>query len=162
MEDSTRSAGVQAGVQAGVRRRALRTWLLPICGAAIFALMAFGATAMAADEASVLPPNWHIHDGQPALGPQHKGIGFFPKILGITSAEYLLDPARCPNATDKAFLPSFGESQAAMLRTGECQTTTAIIHLRTLPVGTAGPEGWQSVTAASEPGWVTYYLVTSR
>jgi len=147
---------------AAAGRQAIRTWLLPIFGAAILVLTAFGATVMAADDASVLPPNWHIHDGQTALGPQHKGIGFFPTILGISSAQYLLDPARCPDATDKAFLPSFGESQAAMLRTGECQTSTAIIHIRTLPLGTAGPEGWLSLTTASEPAWVTYYTVTSR
>jgi hypothetical protein len=143
-------------------KQGIRSLLLPIFAATILVLTAFGATAIAADEASVLPPNWHIHDGQAALGAQHKGIGFFPTILGISTAQYLQDPARCPNATDKAFLPSFGQSQGDSLRAGECQTSTVIIHLRTVPVGTAGPEGWQSVTAASEPGWVTYYLVTSR
>jgi hypothetical protein len=29
-------------------------------------------------------------------------------------------------------------------------------------VGTSGPDGWQSLTTASEPGFVTYYLVTSN
>lgn len=159
MVETTSSPGVR--VSGG--RRIVRSWFLPILAAATLLMTAFGATAMAADEASVLPPTWHIHDGQGAtLGPQHKGIGFFPTILGITTAEYLLDPARCPNATDKAFLPSFGSSQSAQLRAGECQTSTVIIHLRTLPVGTDGPDGWSSLTAASEPGFVTYYLVTAR
>jgi hypothetical protein len=107
-------------------------------------------------------PNWHIHDGQTALGSQHKGIGFFPTILGISVAQYLQGPARCPNATDKAFLPSFGQRQGASLRAGECQTSTAVIQLRTVPLGTAGPEGWSSLTSASEPGWVTYYRVTAN
>ena len=150
-----------AGSSTG-RKRTVRSWFLSITVAAILLLTAYGASAFAADDASVLPPNWHIHDGQAALGPQHKGIGFFPAILGITSAEYLLDPARCPNATDKAFLPSFGQSESPLLRAGECQTSTAIIHLRTVPVGTAGPDGWQSLTTASEPGFVTYYLVTAK
>lgn len=155
MEETTRSAAVSAG-----RKHTIRSWLLPIFAAAILLLTAFGASVAAADGASVLPPNWHIHDGQTALGSQHKGIGFFPTILGISAAQYLQDPARCPNATDKAFLPSFGSSQGAVLRAGECRTTTVVIHLRTVPVGTDGPEGWLSLTSASEPGFVTYYMVT--
>jgi hypothetical protein len=126
-------------------------------------LAVFAGSAIAAANASELPPNWHVHDGQGGtLGSQHKGVGFFPAILGLTTPVYLQDPARCPNATDKAFLPSADTSQGPFLRAGECQTTTQIIHLRTVPVGTAGPDGWSSITVASEPGWVTYYLVTSR
>ncbi len=158
MEGSTRSAGISVGA----RQHAIRSWFLPVSAAAILLLTAYGATVSAADDASVLPHNWHIHDGQTALGSQHKGIGFFPRILGISTAQYLQDPARCPNATDKAFLPSFGQSRGPSLRAGECQTSTVIIHLRTIPVGSSGPEGWQALTAASEPGWVTYYLVTQR
>jgi hypothetical protein len=121
-----------------------------------------GASALADSSASVLPPEWHVHDGQLVLGPQHKGIGFFPTILGLSKADYLLDPAKCPNATDKAFLPSFGEAQGPILRAGACFTTTQVIQMRTVPLGTAGPDGWPSVTSASEPGWVTYYMVTPR
>jgi hypothetical protein len=94
--------------------------------------------------------------------PPWAASSFFPTILGISSAAYVQDPARCPDATDKAFLPSFGDSQAALLRAGICMTSSAVIHLRTVPVGTAGPEGWSSLTTASEPGWVTYYRVTSN
>jgi hypothetical protein len=126
------------------------------------AMTMFAGAAVATSDASDLPPTWHVHDGQPALGSQHKGIGFFPAILGLSASDYLLDPARCPDATDKAFLPSFGSSESPLLRAGQCRTTTSIISLRTVPVGTAGPEGWSSITAASEPGWVTYYLITSR
>jgi hypothetical protein len=127
-----------------------------------------GATAMlaggvvAATDPSSVPPNWHVHDGQTALGSQHKGIGFFPAILGQSAADYVLDPARCPNATDKAFLPSADTSEGPFLRAGICMTSTATIHLRTVPSGTSGPEGWSSITVASEPGWVTYYSVTSN
>ena len=131
--------------------------------AALGLLAAFAGAAMAAADASELPPTWHVHDGQGAtLGSQHKGIGFFPAILGLTTPEYLQDPAQCPNATDKAFLPSADMSEGPFLRAGQCRTTTEVIHLRTVPVGTAGPDGWSSITVASEPGWVTYYLVTPR
>lgn len=121
-----------------------------------------GTVSFAGSSASNLPPNWHVHDGQTSLGPQHKGIGFFPRILGVTQSVYLQDPARCPNATDKAFLPSSGESQAELLRAGVCFTDTAVIHLRTVRVGTDGPDDWASLTAASEPGWITYYSVTAN
>jgi len=131
--------------------------------AALAALSMLSGAVIAASDASELPPTWHVHDGLGAtLGSQHKGIGFFPAILGLTTAQYLEDPARCPNATDKAFLPSFSQSESDLLRAGECQTSTLIIHLRTVPLGTSGPDGWPSLTAASEPGFVTYYLVTPK
>jgi len=142
------------------RRRA------PIARRLVAAIAALGAAAVvaggvvAAGDPTSLPPNWHVHDGQLALGAEHKGIGFFPAILGQAPADYVLDPARCPNATDKAFLPSAGTSESPYLRAGICTTSTSIIHLRTVPTGTSGPEGWSSITVASEPGWVTYYLVT--
>lgn len=120
------------------------------------------SAVLADSSASVLPPEWHIHDGLTALGPQHKGVGFFPTILGETSSEYALDPAMCPNATDKAFLPSSGSSDSPLLRAGICMTSAYVIQLRTVPLGTAGPDGWSSITVASEPGWVTYYQLTPR
>jgi hypothetical protein len=140
----------------------MRKWTLVAALAAVLAISTLGASALADSSASILPPEWHVHDGQLALGPQHKGIGSFPTILGLSTADYLLDPARCPNATDKAFLPSFGDAQSPLLRAGVCFTSTQVIQQRTVPVGTAGPDDWQSLTSASEPGWVTYYMVTPR
>ena len=129
---------------------------------AVLALLTvYGTAALAGPSASSLPPNWHVHDGAIGLGPQHKGIGFFPAILGMSTGTSLTDPASCPDATDKAFLPQ-GRQDGQPLRAGMCQTSSKIIHLRTLPVGTAGPDGWSSITSASEPGWVTYYLVIDR
>jgi hypothetical protein len=153
--------GGSAGTARSRPRRSRASFFLVLAGA-ILATTAYTATAFAASSASELPPSWHVHDGQLSLGSQHKGIGFFPAILGISPAAYVEDPARCPDATDKAFLPSFGSSQAALLRAGICMTSTAVIHLRTVPVGTTGPEGWSSLTTASEPGWVTYFRVTSN
>jgi hypothetical protein len=138
----------------------MRTLIVSL-GLAATALAA-GSVAVMADSGTDLPPNWHIHDGQISLGGQHKGIGFFPTILGQTTSEYLADPARCPNATDKAFLPSADNNEAELLRAGICMTDAVVIHLMTVPVGTAGPEGWSSLTASSEPGWVTYYAVTPQ
>ena len=130
--------------------------------AALGAVLAFSGSVVASSDASDLPPTWHIHDGQVALGSQHKGIGFFPAILGISTSDYLLDPASCPNATDKAFLPSWDSSETPLLRAGICMTSTAIIQLRTVPLGTAGPEGWSSLVGTDGGAWVTYYQVTPR
>ncbi|HXG40900.1 MAG TPA: hypothetical protein VNJ28_08155 [Candidatus Limnocylindrales bacterium] len=139
---------------------ARRRWLGRLAGVAggLAALTMLAGTALAVD----VPPNWHVHDGQLALGPEHKGIGFFPVILGQTLTEYQADPARCPNATDKAFLPGFDTRASDLLRAGVCMTSDRIIHLRTVPLGTDGPAGWSSLTTPTEPGWITYYRVTSR
>ncbi len=136
----------------------MKKWILI---AMVAALAGYGAIAYADSSASELPPNWHVHDGQTTLGPQHKPVSFFPAILGQSLADYLADPARCPNATDKAFLPSADESESPVLRAGVCMTSTAIIQLRTVPVGTSGPEGWNS-RLGPEAGYVTYYSLTQR
>ncbi len=120
------------------------------------------SAGLASASASELPPNWHVHDGQTSLGPQHKGIGFFHTIFGVSTSVYLTDPAACPNATDKGLLPSAGNSQSGNLRAGVCMTSTAIVHLRTVPLGTSGPAGWSWLTTPAEPGYITYYRVTSK
>jgi len=141
-----------------MQRSTFRTFVL---GLAVVAAAALGpVTAMADSSAAQLPPEWHVHDGQTGLGPQHKGIGFFPTILGISAGTYVQDPARCPNATDKAFLPSFGDSASSILRAGVCFTSTATIQLRTVPLGVSGPEGWSALVGTDGGAWVTYYLVT--
>ena len=143
-----------------MERKGSKGRLIAAIGALALTLAAAGVTT--AGEASYLPPTWHIHDGQGAtLGPQHKGIGFFPTILGISASAYLADPARCPNATDKAFLPSADTSEAPLLRAGVCMTSTSVIQLRTVPVGTAGPEGWSVLTGTDGGLWDTYYKVTA-
>jgi hypothetical protein len=140
----------------------MRKWSIGVVAVALAAMSGQGV-ALADSSAAVLPPTWHIHDVVPGdpIGPQHKAISFFPQILGIDTATYLQDPARCPNAADKAFLPSVGKSNSDVVRAGVCQTSTTVIHLRTVPLDTAGPAGW-SVTTTSEPGTVTYYMVTPR
>jgi hypothetical protein len=137
----------------------MRKWFVGVVAVALAAMGGQGV-ALADSSAAELPPNWHIHDG--GSGPQHKAISFFPQILGISTEAYRQDPARCPNATDKAFLPSVEETNSDLLRAGVCMTSTTVIHLRSVPVGTAGPAGWESLTTPSEPDFVTYFTVTPR
>ena len=136
----------------------MKKWILI---ATLAALAGYGSIAYADSSASELPPNWHVHDGQTTLGPQHKPVSFFPAILGQSLTDYLADPARCPNATDKSLLPSADESESDLVRAGVCMTSTTIIQLRTVPVGTSGPEGWNS-RLGPEAGDVTYYSLTPR
>jgi hypothetical protein len=143
------------------RLPAVKRALVAVVGAAAI-LGSIGSVALADSSASTLPPEWHIHDGQTALGSQHKGIGFFPTILSISTSMYLADPASCPNATDKAFLPSAGQSSSDVLRAGVCQTSTKVIQLRTVPLGVSGPEGWSALYGTDGGGYVTYYKITDR
>src|SRR5207247_11319630 len=121
----------------------MKRWILI---AVVAALGGYGAIAYAGSSGSELPPNWHVHDGQTALDPQHKPVGFFPAILVQSLTDYLSDPARCPNATDKAFLPSAGESESPVLRAGVCMTST--ITFGPCRSGRAGP---RDGTPASAP-----------
>src|SRR5262245_30710280 len=70
-------------------------------------VFAFATVASAGYFTQPPPPNHHIHDcpGNHACGYPHLPVGFFPAILGESRAAYLLDPAECNDATDKALLP---------------------------------------------------------
>jgi hypothetical protein len=140
----------------------MKRWFAASMLAAVLAALTW-ATFASADPPAI-PPNWHVHDVVPGgvVTDQHKPISFFPAILTAGDvALYLQDPAYCPNATDKGLLPSEETSNSEVLRAGVCQTSTKIIHLRTVPVGTSGPEGWAERSGPAA-GYVTYYLITSR
>ena len=130
-------------------------------------ILAIGALAAAAialpASATDNQNNWHIHDlpvGQTM--PGHLGIAFFPTILDQTEAEYLADPATCPNATDKALLPG-GLVAEMPLRAGVCFTTTKVIQLRTLRPDEQAPGGDWTLLGPTDSGtWVTYYRITDR
>lgn len=96
--------------------------------------------------------NWHWHDGIEA------GVVFFPEILGQTVAEYLLDPAYCTDATDKALLGPTGINANQVLNAGHCQTSTTIIHIWRNP-GLPTPNGWTAITFG---GSAFYHLLTAR
>jgi hypothetical protein len=128
--------------------------------------MTMAGSATADSSSSDLPPTWHVHDcglaeSTSACGGQHKVAGFFPAVLEQSNAEYVADPARCPDATVTAFLPSAVTSEGAVLRAGICQTSAYVIHLRTVLFGVDGPSGWSS-RPGPESGYVTYYFVTQR
>lgn len=163
-----------------------------VASMALTALLIISGVALAgSEEPTFVPSNWHIHDGNFSSCPnpanpndpwcQHKPIGFFWKTTGdgilnpnfLTLTDYQSDPARCPNATDKAFLLSAGQSQSVVLRAGDCFTSSLVIQLRTVPLGTGGPAGWSGpiftteracldVTVCPLENWETWYLVTPR
>lgn len=100
--------------------------------------------------------NWHIHDGGTEDG--HAPIAFFPTILGISTADYLLDPAVCPNATDKVLLGPSGLDANQVVRSGVCMTSSYIIQLRTQDAGQPAPAGW--TLGSSSGGLNTYVRLT--
>lgn len=106
--------------------------------------------------ASDNPNNWHIHDGGTAGG--HAPIGFFPSILGVSQDEYLLDPAVCPNATDKVLLGPSGVDANQVVRSGVCTTSSYIIQLRTQDADQPAPTGW--TLGSSSGGLSTYVRLT--
>lgn len=97
--------------------------------------------------------NWHIHDGK--AEPGHAPIGFFPDILGVTTEQYLLDPAACPNATDKVLLGPDGLDANQVVRAGVCMTSSVVIQLRTQDASRPAPTGW---TLGSTAGGLSTYV----
>lgn len=146
-----------------------RRAVLAVAAAASGAALLTGTTdvAAAAGDASTLPPTWHIHDcaQAPCVLP-HAAVGFFPAILGESLTAYLADPAECPDATDKAFLgggqppTTDGVEQNQPLREGVCQTSTTVIHLRSVAPDQPAPTGW--TLQGTSGGYTTYYLLTSH
>lgn len=142
--------------------------LLAIAATTSGAALVAGTTGIAAAaDASALPPTWHIHDcaQAPCLLP-HAAVGFFPAILGQSLTAYLADPGECPDATDKAFLgggqppTTDGVEQNQPLREGVCQTSTTVIHLRSVAPDQPAPTGWTE--QGTSGGYTTYYLLTSH
>lgn len=101
--------------------------------------------------------NWHIHDGE--AEPGHAPIGFFPTVLGVSTEQYLLDPAACPNATDKVLLGSDGLDGNQVVRSGVCMTGTVVIQLRTQDASRPAPVGW--TLGSSADGLNTYVKLTA-
>lgn len=119
----------------------------------VMATMAVAILAASPVAASDNRNNWHIHDGRTEDG--HAPIGFFPTILGINQDEYLLDPAVCPNATDKILLGPNGVDANQVVRSGICTTSRYIIQLRTQDASRPAPAGW---TLGSSSGALNTYV----
>lgn len=138
-----------------------------VAGAAVGALTLVASQSVAAADDSTLPPTWHIHDcaAAPCVLP-HAAVAFFPAILGESLSTYLADPAECPDATDKAFLgggqppTTDGVEVNQPLREGQCQTSTTIIHLKSVASDQPAPAGWS--LQGTSGGYTTYYMLTSR
>jgi hypothetical protein len=135
-------------------------------------LLAFAAVASAGYFTEPLPPNHHIHDcpDNHACGYPHLPVGFFPAILSESRTAYVLDPAECNDATDKALLPPNDASGTPRdnqpLRAGVCYTSTTLIHLRSTDTRDPAPHGWLGPIAPVGLGngvtYVTYWLLTPR
>lgn len=117
--------------------------------AAVLTAVFVSAPVAASDNAN----NWHIHDGK--AEPGHAPIGFFPAILGVTTEQYLLDPAVCPNATDKVLLGPDGVDGNQVVRSGVCMTSSIVIQLRTQDASRPAPTGW---TLGSTAGGLSTYV----
>jgi len=145
----------------------MKKFLLLAC---VLAALALAPAALAYFTPDTLPPTWHIHDG--GTCSQCAAVAFFPTILtGGDVTAYKLDPAECPDATDKAFLgggepsihnaPSLTGNQP--LGEGICMTSTTIIHLKRIspdqpvPAGFSGPIGSTVVQGRT---FLTYYMLT--
>lgn len=121
--------------------------------ASVLSALLVSGTAAASDSAR----NWHIHDG--LAEPGHAPIGFFPDILGVSTAQYLLDPAVCPNATDKVLLGPNGVNANQVTRSGVCMTSQVIIQLRTQDASRPAPAGW--LLGGSSGNLDTYVKLTA-
>ena len=133
-----------------------------VAAAAVAAVWAVSAASSDAQ----LPPTWHVHDCTASCVLPHAPVGFFPRILGEPLTSYLLDPAACPDATDKAFLgggqppTTDGVEANQPLREGVCMTSTTIIHLKSIAPDQPAPGGWSYLGTSG--GYATYFELTSR
>jgi hypothetical protein len=138
--------------------RAARTLLVPL------AVFGFGVLAVGPSASAHQVPNaqnWHIHDGTgagPAVGDHHAGLGFWPRLFsqeglvyGTTEAPFV----RCPNATDKVFLPN--GVHGAVDGAGVCMNELFIVHLLS---GVDTPQGWSTLSFPN--GTFLSYKLTPR
>jgi hypothetical protein len=139
-------------------RRAARTTLVALAVIGIGAL-----TIVSSALAHEVPneQNWHIHDGTgggPLAGDHHAGLGFWPRLFSQEGLAYGTAEApfvRCPNATDKVFLPN--GVHGAVDGAGICLNDVFIVHLLS---GVDTPEGWSTLTFPN--GTFLSYELTSR
>jgi hypothetical protein len=147
--------------------------------ASVVSALAFAPASFAYFTQDTLPPTWHIHNGGSCS--QCAALGFLPTVLGESVADYMLDPAECPDATDKALLgggqPSVQSSPGLNgeqpLAEGICMTSTTIIHLKRVEADQPVPAEFSLVPAngSHTAGWpttvdgrifYTYFMLTSQ
>jgi hypothetical protein len=129
------------------------------CLALSCCVAAFAAPALAHDVPN--EANWHIHDGTgggPLVGDHHAGLGFWPRLFAQEGLVYGTAEApfvRCPNATDKVFLPN--GVNGAVDGAGVCMSDVFVVHLLS---GVDTPSGWSTLTFPN--GTFLSYLLTPR
>jgi hypothetical protein len=147
--------------------------------ASVVSALALAPASLAYFSQDTLPPTWHIHNGGSCS--QCASLGFLPTVLGESVPTYLLDPAECPDATDKALLgggqPSVQSSPGLNgeqpLADGICMTSTTIIHLKRVEGADSATGGFALVPASGShtAGWpttvdgrtfYTYFMLTSQ
>lgn len=125
------------------RTRAARAVLLPLLVLGL-GVLTMGSSALAHGVPN--EQNWHIHDGTgggPLAGDHHAGLGFWPRLFAHEGLVYGTAAApfvRCPNATDKVFLPN--GIHGAVDGAGVCMNEVFIVHLLS---GVEPPAGWSTL-----------------
>jgi hypothetical protein len=130
-----------------------------VCLTLALAILTMGSSALAHEVPN--ERNWHIHDGAgpgPLAGDHHAGLGFWPRLFAQEGLVYGTAAApfvRCPNATDKVFLPNgiHGQVDGA----GVCVNDVFVVHILS---GVDPPANWSILTFPN--GTFLSYRLTSR
>lgn len=139
--------------------RLRRTVGVLVCLALGFSVSAMGSAASAHEVPN--ETNWHIHDGTgggPLVGDHHAGLGFWPRLFAQEGLVYGTAEApfvRCPNATDKVFLPN--GVNGAVDGAGVCMSDVFLVHILS---GVDTPTGWSALSFPN--GTFLSYRLTSR
>lgn len=130
-----------------------------VCLTLALAILTMGSSARAHGVPN--ERNWHIHDGTgagPLAGDHHAGLGFWPRLFAQEGLVYGTAAApfvRCPNATDKVFLPNgiHGSVDGA----GVCVNDVFVVHILS---GVDPPANWSILTFPN--GTFLSYRLTPR
>ena len=130
----------------------------------IFLVISLGGLTMGSRALAHEVPNernWHIHDGTgegSLAGDHHAGLAFWPRLFAQEGFVYGTADApfvRCPNATDKVFLPN--GVHGAVGGAGVCMNEMFILHLLS---GVDTPQGWSTLNFPN--GTFLSYRLTAR
>jgi hypothetical protein len=130
-----------------------------VCLTLAFGVLAVGSSAVAHEVPN--EQNWHIHDGTgrgPLVGDHHAGLGFWPRLFAQEGRVYGTAEApfvRCPNATDKVFLPN--RVHGAVDGAGVCMSDVFVVHILS---GVDPPDDWSILTFPN--GTFLSYRLTPR
>ena len=130
-----------------------------VCLTLALAILTMGSSAVAHEVPN--EQNWHIHDGTgggPLVGDHHAGLGFWPRLFAQEGLVYGTAAApfvRCPNATDKVFLPN--GIHGAVDGAGVCVNDVFVVHILS---GVDPPANWSILTFPN--GTFLSYRLTPR